>query len=125
MPLPLACEDLVGFKDIFDIAHISNALDHSQQPDVAYNKMMQAVKPGGFLIVQSFVNEGTHENWKGFHKWNLDLFRENKEGEGLKITDKHGVQTILSQDPYFVRKIHIDHMNKDWIIWITRKPFEV
>ena len=123
MPLPRACEDLT-FKDLYDVVHISNALDHSQQPDIAFERMYRAVKPGGFLIVQGFVNEGTHEDWNGFHQWNLDLFRENQEGEGLKITDKHGAQTVLSQNPYFARKIYIDLLGRDWVIWIARKPLE-
>jgi len=86
--------------------------------------MYRAVKPGGFLIVQGFVNEGTHEEWTGFHQWDLDLFMENQEGEGLKITDKHGAQTILAQNPYFARKIHIDLLGRDWLIWITCKSLE-
>ena len=120
-PFPSGCEELI-FDGTFDIVHISNALDHTQDPQAAYNAMYRAVKPGGFLIVQGFVNEGTHEEWQGMHQHDLDLFRENQEGEGLKITDKHGVQTILSQNPYFARKIHIEMLNRDWIVWITRKP---
>ncbi len=119
----VACENLVG-ENKFDVVHISNALDHTQDPQAAYNAMYRAVKPGGFLVVQGFVNEGTHEEWTGFHQWDLDLFRENQEGEGLKITDKNGAQTILSQDPYFARKIYLDVLGRDWIIWITRKPLE-
>lgn len=122
-PIQMRCEDL-KWRNEFDIVHISNALDHSQQPNIAFERMYRAVKPGGFLIVQGFVNEGTHEEWTGFHNWNLDLFRENQDGEGLKITDKHGAQTILSQNPYFARKIHIEMLNRDWIVWITHKPME-
>jgi SAM-dependent methyltransferase len=122
-PNPIACEDL-EYENQFDMVHISNALDHTQNPQAAYNAMYRAVKPGGFLIVQGFVNEGTHENWTGFHQWDFDLFKENQEGEGLKITDKHGAQTILAQNPYFSRKIHIDLLGRDWLIWITRKPLE-
>ena len=122
-PFPAGCEELI-FDGTFDVVHISNALDHTQDPQAAYNAMYRAVKPGGFLIVQGFVNEGTHEEWIGFHQWDLDLFRENQEGEGLKITDKHGAQTILSQNPYFARKIYIDLLGRDWLIWVTRKPLE-
>ena len=122
-PVAIACED-INTIDFYDVVHISNALDHTQNPQAAYNAMYRAVKPGGFLIVQGFVNEGTHEDWQGFHQHDLDLFRENQEGEGLKITDKHGAQTILSQNPYFARKIHIDLLGRDWLIWITRKPLE-
>lgn len=122
-PWSIAAEYIVDV-DKFDVVHISNALDHSQQPSVAFERMCRAVKPGGFLIVQGFVNEGTHEEWAGFHQWDLDLFRENQEGEGLKITDKHRAQTILSQNPYFARKIHIDLLGRDWLIWVTRKPME-
>jgi len=117
MPLSKACEAL-NFANLFDIVHISNAIDHSQQPDLAYSKMMQAVKPGGFLIVQGFVNEGTHEKWQGFHKWNLDI----ENDKYLRITDKTGLSTTLGSNPYFQTRQSVPHMGKEWIIWIAQKP---
>jgi SAM-dependent methyltransferase len=124
-PNPVACEDL-EYENQFDVVHISNALDHCQQPSVAYQKMLQAVKPGGFLIVQGFVNEGTHENWQGFHQFNIDikeLITNQTEYTALLISSKNGDSVIYS-NPYFSRKIHIDLLGRDWLIWIAQKPFE-
>ena len=121
-PNPVGCEDL-EYENQFDVVHISNALDHTQDPHAAYLAMYRAVKPGGFLIVQGFVNEGTHEDWNGFHQWDIDLDESKPEHVNLSISDKRGwVAAIFN--PYFARKIHIDHTKKDWIIWITRKPME-
>lgn len=115
-PNPVACEDL-EYENQFDVVHISNALDHSQQPDIAYQKMLQAVKPGGFLIVQGFVNEGTHEDWTGFHNWNLDVTFGN-----LSITGKVEPPIILDSNPYFATKIYLEILGRDWVIWIQQKP---
>ena len=118
MPLGIACEDLTD-ENKFDVVHISNALDHTQNPQAAYNAMYRAVKPGGFLIVQGFVNEGTHEDWTGFHNWNLDVTFGN-----LSIIGKTGLPILLDSNPYFATKVYIDLLGRDWLIWITRKPLE-
>ena len=125
MPLPRACEDLT-FRDMYDVVHISNALDHTQDPQAAYLAMFRAVKPGGFLIVQGFVNEGTHEEWTGFHQHNIDikeLITNGVEYTALVIESKNG-DAVVYQNPYFARKIHIDLLGRDWLIWITSKPLE-
>jgi len=123
-PFPSACEELI-FDGTFDVVHISNALDHTQNPQAAYNAMYRAVKPGGFLIVQGFVNEGTHEEWTGFHQWDLDLYNYDDRGLFLCINDKeNNLQILSSENPYFARKIHIDLLGRDWAIWIVRKPLE-
>ena len=122
-PFPAGCEELI-FDGTFDVVHISNALDHTQDPQVAYNAMYRAVRPGGFLIVQGFVNEGTHEEWTGFHQFNIDISGENTANEALQISNKEE-SVLWIENPYFARKIHIDLLGRDWLIWITRKPLEV
>ena len=117
-PIAVGCEGL-KFVEQFDIVHISNALDHCQQPDLAFWKLYQAVKPGGFLMVQGFVNEGTHENWSGFHNWNLDIDRDR-----LTITDKTKLSVTLSTKPYFSTKVHLEILGRDWLIWVNQKPTE-
>lgn len=126
MPLPRACEDLL-YTNVFDVVHISNALDHTQNPQAAYNAMYRAVKPGGFLIVQGFVNEGTHEDWIGFHQFNIDikeLITNGVEYTALVIESKNG-DSIVYSNPYIARKIHIDLLGRDWVIWVARKPLGV
>lgn len=117
-PWSIAAEYIVDV-DKFDIVHISNALDHCQQPNVAFDRLYRAVKPGGFLIVQGFVNEGTHEEWQGFHNWNLDI-----DFDSLLITGKTTPPIILDANPYFACKIYLDVLGRDWLIYITRKPLE-
>lgn len=121
-PNPVGCEDL-EYENQFDVVHISNALDHTQDPHAAYLAMYRAVKPGGFLIVQGFVNEGTHENWEGFHQWNIDL-DESKPGHiNLSISNKHGwVAAVFN--PYVAIRTHIELLGRDWIVFIARKPME-
>jgi len=124
-PIAIGCED-INTVDFYDVVHISNALDHTQDPQAAYNAMYRAVKPGGFLIIQGFVNEGTHEEWTGFHQYNIDikeLITYGVEYTALVIESKNG-DAVVYAIPYFARKIHIEMLNRDWIVWITRKPLE-
>src|SRR3954463_13394821 len=89
-PLPIAAENL-EYIDRFDYVHMSNALDHTQNPVNAYRALLRAARPGGFVIVQGFVNEGTFEKWQGMHQWDISineeghLFIANKQGGGVKI----------------------------------------
>lgn len=119
MPLPRACEDLT-FKDMYDIVHISNAIDHVQDPFKAYAAMLRAVKPGGFLIVQGFVNEGTHEDWQGFHGFDFNLTVNG----GLIGQNQKEVVLWVEDNTYFSKKIHLEMLNREWFIHITRKPME-
>ena len=112
-PLPYPAEELT-FKNEFDIVHISNALDHCQNPGDALDRLIEAVKPGGYLIVQGFCNEAEHENWQGFHQFNLDL----TESGILRIKGKVGeLATLFTAHMY--KKIDIG--NKQWFYWIVKK----
>jgi SAM-dependent methyltransferase len=112
-PLAIPAEDL-KFSNEFDIVHISNALDHCQNPQFALVCLLAAVKPGGYLIVQGFCNEAYHENWQGFHQHNIDL---NDKGI-LLIENKKG-QFATVWEPHIYKKIDIG--NKQWFYWIVKK----
>lgn len=112
-PLKLGVEDLI-MVDAFDIVHISNALDHSQDPVTGYYKLLDAVKPGGYLIVQGFENEGQYEKYQGMHQWNLSI-----DGDQFVIKDKKGeVERFAGAKMYKVIKFE---NGKDWFIWIVQK----
>jgi SAM-dependent methyltransferase len=116
-PVPYACEDLPeDYNDEFDVVHISNAIDHVQQPQQAYERMFDAVRPGGFLIIQGFVNEATHEDWTGFHQQNADLLPNGS----FILRGKDGINLII-EDPYISKKIYLDILGREWIIFIKRK----
>ena len=82
-PVPVCGEEL-NCHNMFDIVHMSNALDHSQDPLKVYANLVKAVKPGGYVIVQGFDREATAQNYQGMHQWDLYilgniLWAENKE----------------------------------------------
>ena len=112
-PLPYPAEEL-NFKNEFDIVHISNALDHTQEPRKALDYLLQAVKPGGYLIVQGFFNEATHENWQGFHQWDISL-------------DDYGCMVIIGKDSRSIiawpahKFSTVNLLGRDWYYWIIKK----
>lgn len=110
-PIAVLAEEIY-INELYDIVHISNALDHTQDPFTAYNRLMDAVKPGGYLIVQGFENEATAENWQGFHQWNISVVANS-----LKITGKETEQYFYN--PFKVIKINFEQ--KTWFIWIIQK----
>lgn len=112
-PLAIPAEYL-KYSNEFDIVHISNALDHCQNPYDALDNLIKAVKPGGYLIVQGFCNEAEHENWQGFHQFNLDL----TELGILRIKGKSG-ELVPLFTAHMYKKIDIG--NKQWFYWIIKK----
>jgi SAM-dependent methyltransferase len=112
-PLPIPAEHL-NYSNEFDIVHISNALDHCQNPYDALNSLIEAVKPGGYLIVQGFCNEAEYENWQGFHQWNLDI-----TDSGILMIKGKESQFATIWEPHIYKKIDIG--NKQWFYWIVKK----
>ncbi|MBP7542708.1 MAG: class I SAM-dependent methyltransferase [Ignavibacteriaceae bacterium] len=70
IPKAIPTEEL-PFEDEFDLVIMSNALDHTQQPNVAFENLLKACKVGGMVIIQGFVDEAVFENWRGMHQWNI------------------------------------------------------
>jgi hypothetical protein len=114
-PEPYGCEDL-PYENEFDIVHISNALDHTQDVLTSYNKLLGAVKKGGFLIIQGFENEGLQEKWQGFHQWNLSV----TETGTLRVEHKSGKIDYIDSGLFF-KKIWIEMLGREWFIFIVQK----
>ena len=119
-PMAFPAEEL-PFKDDYDIVHISNAIDHTQDPVKAFSSLYKAVKPGGYLIIQGFENEATFENWQGFHQ--NDIFVEetwdDKKDYLLRLKQGDGLIQTISESPYKVIQKTIG--DKRWFIWIVKK----
>lgn len=113
-PLPVPAEEL-QYQNEFEVVHISNALDHSQDPELAYQKLLAAVKPGGWLIIQGFENEATFENWQGFHQYNISLM-------GNVLVIKNRIDIYYSIDATSLGTTVKLDTGKDWFIWISQKP---
>lgn len=94
MVIPVAAENLRDFYDenSFDVVHMRNAIDHSQNPKVAWETMKEVCKVGGRIIVHGFENEADHEKGQGFHRWNFTV-REDL----LICTSYNPDQRTLSQ----------------------------
>jgi SAM-dependent methyltransferase len=112
-PKPYPAEELPHNAE-FDIVHCSNAIDHTQSPMLAYTKMMQAVKPGGYLIIQGFENEGTFENWQGFHQHDIYVNMDT-----LCIKNQMGDMAVIDTKPTHVQFVEFEA--KRWYIWIKQK----
>lgn len=113
-PLPIACEYL-QYTDEFDVVHISNALDHTQDIITSVRMLWKAVKPGGYLIIQGFENEGLHENWSGLHQYNISV-----EDDKLIISNKSNLLLVLGNAEVFT-KDYIPELDKHWITYIAKK----
>ena len=112
-PLPFPAEEMPAVNH-FDIVHCSNAIDHTQQPILAYESMMNAVKPKGYLILQGFENEGTHENWQGFHQHDIYV-----DAKTLCIKNQLGQMMVMDVDPTHLEFVEFE--GKRWFIWIKQK----
>jgi SAM-dependent methyltransferase len=112
-PLTYPAEELT-YKNEFDIVHISNALDHTQEPRKALECLLQAVRPGGYLIVQGFFNEATHENWQGFHQWDISL-----DDDGLMVILGKKDKTIIAWPPHKFATVNL--LGRNWYYWIIKK----
>jgi SAM-dependent methyltransferase len=69
-----AGEDLLARfgPDYFDIAFSENALDHAPNPLAIVQNMLAVVKPGRFVVLNHFRNEGEHSSYGHLHQWNFD-----------------------------------------------------
>lgn len=114
-PAAIPAEEITK-ENVYDIVHCSNALDHTQNPVQAVQRMLAAVKPGGYLILQGFENEGSFEHWKGFHKWNISV---DEDESILTCTDENNDEYFLLGKPHQTFFKELD--KKNWYIWIQQK----
>lgn len=115
-PVPMPAEELAALNESYDIVHISNALDHCQNPALAYLSLGKMVKPGGFLIIQGFENEGNYENWQGFHQWNIEL---DTQRQMLVLSNKDGMHAEW-MGAHLCFRTEFEN-NKSWFVWIVKK----
>ncbi len=115
-PVPFPAEEM-HWENEFDIVHMSNAIDHSQQPNFALWKLYNACKDGGYVILQGFENEGTFEKWQGFHQWDITV----KDGE-FKAID--GIGNVNITDQFKNKTVKLEYFtfeSKTWYVWIIQK----
>ena len=110
---PVTKQDMEALSypdNAFDIVHCANALDHCENPRAAIAEMIRVCKPGGWVYLRHIQNEGSKENYHGFHQWNFDIdddgeaFLWNKQLEqfGLEIFGSFNseIRTEISNTMY-------------------------
>lgn len=55
----------------FDLAFAGNCLDHMEHPVRAIEQMFEMVRPGGYVVLVHFVDEGEKQSYAGLHAWNV------------------------------------------------------
>jgi SAM-dependent methyltransferase len=55
----------------FDLIHARNSIDHCKDPLVVINECIKLLKPGAFLYLNHYLNEGKAANYYGLHQWNF------------------------------------------------------
>lgn len=116
---PIGCGgEEMDFDSEFDVAHISNAIDHTQNPENCFKKMMRAVKSGGYVVVQGFEDEAISENWEGFHQYNFSM---DPQSGIVSYSKKDGEKVELVGEQVYINRSFSDHMKKWWIISIYKK----
>lgn len=56
---------------VFDLAYARNCLDHSENPVLAVEQMLEVVRPGGVVLLEHWPDEGESEDYHGLHQWNF------------------------------------------------------
>lgn len=108
-------EDL-PFTGNFDVVHIRNAFDHTQNPRKALESMAGACKPGGLIFIQGFVNEADFEQFAGLHQWNVSV-----NGNTL-IVKGNGKGLQFSPDEVVLSETIELPTEKEWFYFAYRKP---
>jgi SAM-dependent methyltransferase len=57
----------------FDISYAENTLDHSYDPVLAIEQMLNVTKCGGAVILVHSPNEGSDSCYLGLHQWNFKI----------------------------------------------------
>jgi SAM-dependent methyltransferase len=115
-PSAIPAEEL-RYDEEFDIVHIRNAFDHTQDPVAVYANLLKAVKPGGHVIIHGFENEALFENWQGFHQWNVSI----DDHECLRIEGKNPLTDYLMRNQGGIALSKQISSGKKWYIWIQQK----
>lgn len=89
---PVPVEELETDKR-FHFIYSNNALDHTQDPLLAINKMHSVLLDEGLILIQGATHEGTRQSWKQLHKFDIGL-----EGDAVYARNEAG-ETVWLMGP--------------------------
>ena len=117
-PLAFAGEEVGAvFPESYDVVHMRNAIDHSVNPHAVFKNLIDATKPGGYVIIQGFENEAIFENYEGFHQWNI-----TQEGTYILAARKNERPKQMIDERVKSYSIYKNKFGeKSWFVWIAQK----
>lgn len=87
----------------FDIVVTRNALDHHQCPALAWLRMFEHTRIGGYLAQSHSIREATKEGWKQLHQYDLypdenhvHLWLDDGRGKDLCLTSELPMEKVFS-----------------------------
>jgi SAM-dependent methyltransferase len=97
----------------FDIAFAQNSLDHSADPISAIESMVDAVRPGGAVVLHHYRREGETNRYEQLHQWNFDV----QEGRLLLYNRRqsHDVGLLLADRATTSATIHDGSYHAQWV----------
>lgn len=87
-PVQCAAEALHGCfpRNHFDVVHVRNALDHAGDPLLGLRRMLEVVRPGGWVLLRHARNEGVPGHFQlGLHQWAFDVLRAADGGSRFAV----------------------------------------
>lgn len=106
------------FSNHFDVVHIRNAFDHTQNPLRALLSLVDACKPGGLVFIQGFVDEAEFEQYAGLHQWNVSVV-----GNTLVVSGgEYRFRYQPADSAMVLSKVVKLPTEKEWFYFAFRKP---
>lgn len=100
----------------FDLAYARNTLDHGYDPIVAFQQMLNVVKPGGFVVTEHAANEAISANWEGFHQWNFSVVERD-----LLVASKTSQQSLRRSVEGLGQIVQLSEDGSDWILCVLQR----
>lgn len=111
-PQPISAEDITA-ENTFDVVHMRNALDHTQDPLKVIDNLVRACKSGGHVIIHGFENEADFEKREGFHQTNLSIRNSTLYLNEWPV-ELESVETVKAE-------VSTLSTGKKWVTWIAKK----
>lgn len=110
-------------KNIFDMVHMSNSLDHCFDALCGIYQLIYICKIGGKIILRHAENEAERSEYEGFHQWNLSV--HNKENSFIIWREKQRIDLIKELGNYVDFYIYPDQKEGGWkynkVVMIKKK----
>ncbi len=102
-------------KNVFDIVHMSNSLDHCFDAVFGIYQLLFICKVGGKVILRHHENEAEKEKYQGLHQWNLSLHNEEKSFVIWREDKRYDICKIFDEYVDFELCADIKEKGSDWV----------